>query len=387
MASGSILQVKNVRGAVSSSFGDPQHIGVQRGIGEIRAGRPVLVQGVESGADRAVAVLPVDGIDADRLAAFRALVAPEGPRLAITAPRARVLGIDIDQPVTLALPASAGVDDILTIAAADKAEAGSSWTAADAVEGSALELMKLAQRFPAALVAPAPRGAGPDGYPLICVDAAAVSGFRTAVIASLTVAGEAQIPLQNGVQTRFVVFNDAIGAEAVAVVIKKPDLAEPVPVRMHSACLTGDVFGSRRCDCGDQLRLALEQIAGMGGGIILYLDQEGRGLGLANKVRAYRLQDTGLDTVDANTTLGFDDDEREYGVAARMLQMLGCTRIRLLTNNPAKIGALSEAGIEVVGRLPLMVPVSRENRRYLTAKAKRAGHRIEGVMEALAGKE
>lgn len=372
-----------MRGAVSSSFGDPKHIGVQRGIGEIRAGRPVLVQG----PDGTAAVLPVDGIDSDRLRAFRSLCAPDGPRLAITAPRARVLGIDMAQPVTLALPATVGVDEILTIAAAHKAESKLAWTAADSVECSALELMKLARRFPAALVAPAPRGAAAGGYPLMSVDTTAVSGFRAAVIESLTIAGEAQIPLQNGVQTRFVVFNDAIGAEAVAVVIKQPDLSQPVPVRMHSACLTGDVFGSRRCDCGDQLRLALDQIAGMGGGIILYLDQEGRGLGLANKVRAYRLQDSGLDTVDANTTLGFDDDEREYGVAARMLQMLGCTRIQLLTNNPAKIGGLSEAGIDVVGRLPLMVPVSRENRRYLQAKAKRAGHRIEGILEALATKD
>jgi GTP cyclohydrolase II len=306
--------------------------------------------------------------------------------LAITAPRARVLGIDIAQPLTLALPATADADEILTIAAADKAEATTAWAAASAVESSALELMKLARRFPAALVAPAARAAA-EVHSLISVDAAAVSGFRVAVIQSLTIAGEAQIPLQNGVRARFVVFNDAIGAEAVAVVVKQPDFSQPVPVRMHSACLTGDVFGSRRCDCGDQLRLALDQIAAMGGGIILYLDQEGRGLGLANKVRAYRLQDSGLDTVDANTTLGFDDDEREYGVAARMLQMLGCTRIRLLTNNPAKIGALSDAGIDVVGRLPLMAPVSRENRRYLAAKATRAGHRIEGILEALGSKE
>ena len=125
----------------------------------------------------------------------------------------------------------------------------------------------------------------------------------------------------------------------------------------------------------------------MGGGIILYLDQEGRGLGLANKMRTYQLQDAGLDTVDANTTLGFDDDERDYGVAVRMLQMLGCTRIVLLTNNPAKLDALSEAGIEIVGRLPLLAPVNRDNRRYLTAKATRAGHWIDGILEALTTKE
>ena len=120
-----------------------------------------------------------------------------------------------------------------------------------------------------------------------------------------------------------------------------PEFAEPVAVRMHSACLTGDVFGSRRCDCGDQLRLALTQLAQHGGGVILYLEQEGRGLGLPNKIRTYQLQDAGLDTVDANTVLGFDDDERDYGVAVRMLQMLGCTRVRLLTNNPSKLEGLA----------------------------------------------
>src|SRR6187397_614500 len=120
-----------------------------------------------------------------------------------------------------------------------------------------------------------------------------------------------------------------------------------VPVRINSACLTGDVFGGRRCDCGEQLRLAVGRLEEAGGGIILYLAQEGRGVGLANKMRTYELQDAGLDTVDANTTLGFDDDERDYRMAARMLQMLGCNRVVLLTNNPAKVDSLAKAGIEI----------------------------------------
>jgi GTP cyclohydrolase II len=154
-------------------------------------------------------------------------------------------------------------------------------------------------------------------------------------------------------------------------------------VRLHSACLTGDVFGSRRCDCGDQLKLALARLDEAGGGVILYLEQEGRGVGLVNKMRAYQLQDEGLDTVDANTTLGFDDDERDYGVAARMLKMLGCTRVRLLTNNPAKLDSLAGAGIDVIGRLPLYTPINADNRRYLTAKLKRAGHRLDHLVAAL----
>jgi GTP cyclohydrolase II len=154
-------------------------------------------------------------------------------------------------------------------------------------------------------------------------------------------------------------------------------------VRLHSACLTGDVFGSRRCDCGDQLRLALTCVEKLGGGVILYLAQEGRGLGLANKMRTYQLQDHGFDTVDANTTLGFDDDERDYGIAARMLQMLNCTRIVLLTNNPAKLEGLAKAGIDIASRMPLEAPINADNRRYMTAKAERAGHRLDHLLASL----
>ena len=183
------------------------------------------------------------------------------------------------------------------------------------------------------------------------------------------------------------IFRDALGGTPAAVIVGKPDLAQAVSVRLHSACLTGDVFGSRRCDCGDQLRLALAQLEQHGGGIILYLEQEGRGLGLANKIRAYRLQETGLDTVDANTTLGFDDDERDYGIAAHMLQKLGCTRVYLMTNNPAKLVGLSGLGIEVVGRKPLHAPINAHNRRYMTAKAMRAGHELDHLIASLAEAE
>jgi len=200
---------------------------------------------------------------------------------------------------------------------------------------------------------------------------------------SLTMASEATVPLNSGTQTRFVVFNDAVGDSSVAIIVGKPNFAKPVPVRLHSACLTGDVFGSRRCDCGDQLRLALTRLKELGGGIILYLAQEGRGLGLANKMRTYQLQDHGFDTVDANTTLGFDDDERDYGIAARMLQMLRCTRIVLFTNNPAKLDGLAKAGIEIASRMPLEAPINPDNRRYMAAKATRAGHRLDQLVASL----
>jgi GTP cyclohydrolase II len=246
---------------------------------------------------------------------------------------------------------------------------------------AAIELAKLAQRLPALLVAlHSTTAVRTSDLPLITVPTDEIFTFRRNATASVAVVTEANIPLHSGFPARFVVFRDGLGGSPVAVIVGKPDLKEPVAVRLHSACLTGDVFGSRRCDCGDQLRMALTQLAQHGGGIILYLEQEGRGLGLPNKLRAYQLQDEGLDTVDANTVLGFDDDERDYGVAVRMLQLLGCTRVRLLTNNPAKLEGLSKAGIDVFGRVPLEGPVNADNRRYLAAKAARAGHQLDDLL-------
>ncbi len=255
---------------------------------------------------------------------------------------------------------------------------------AGAAAAAAIELAKLAQLLPALLVCAATtEAANVSGVPLVTVAADAVAQFRRTAIESLAVVAEAAIPLTGGIPARFVIFRDAVGGTPIAVIVGKPDLAQSVLVRLHSACLTGDVFGSRRCDCGDQLRLALPQLAQHGGGIILYLEQEGRGLGLANKIRAYQLQEAGLDTVDANTVLGFDDDERDYGVAVRMLQLLGCTRVRLLTNNPAKLDGLSQAGIDVSGRVPLHGPINADNRRYLAAKAARAGHKLDHILDVL----
>jgi GTP cyclohydrolase II len=158
------------------------------------------------------------------------------------------------------------------------------------------------------------------------------------------------------------------------------DWPDPLPVRLHSACLTGDLFGSLRCDCGEQLRGSMKLFGARGGGVLLYLAQEGRGIGLRNKFRAYTLQDGGLDTIDADNTLGFGPDERRYDVAARMLQSLGLKRIELLTNNPEKMRAMEEAGITVVGRRPLHGTLNRHNRPYVEAKVNRAGHWLKDML-------
>ena len=152
---------------------------------------------------------------------------------------------------------------------------------------------------------------------------------------------------------------------------------DEVPTRIHSECLTGDAIGSLRCDCRDQLEVALRRIAAQPCGLVLYLRQEGRGIGLINKVRAYELQDRGLDTVDANLALGFRDDEREYSIAAHMLHSLKVKSVRLLTNNPRKVNDLTALGVKIVGRLPHVIPPNDYNRFYLETKASRSGHYLD----------
>jgi GTP cyclohydrolase II len=357
-------------------LGSKELIGVTRGISEFRAGRPVLIR---DGEETLIA-LPVEGLQSRQLAAFAEICGPELPRLVVTARRALVLGVVAAAPV--ALPIAPGLDAaaIVALVADRKADRAVEAEPASVAAVAAIELAKRAQVLPGALVTrvSADTVAAFDP-PLVVVKADAVARFHSDMIQSLKIAGDASVPLNSGVQTRFVVFRDALGESPVAVFVGNPDLSRPVPVRLHSACLTGDVFGSRRCDCGDQLRMAVKRLAAEGGGIILYLVQEGRALGLSNKMRTYQLQDSGLDTVDANTTLGFDDDERDYGIAGRMLEMLGCTKVILLTNNPAKLDGLAEAGIEIAGRMPIETPINADNLRYLTAKAARSGHHLDLV--------
>jgi GTP cyclohydrolase II len=360
-------------------MGLPEHVAVERALSEFRCGRPVIM----TGADERSVALPVDGMSDDQLAAFRQMCAPAPLKLVVTERRASSLGLAAAGPIALVVEETDRAAEILSLAVDAQVERSLDPLAPGLTARAAIELAKLAQRLPALLVAPMSAAAASFNPPLITVDAQAVAPFREAALGTLTVASEAHVPLNGGLSARFVVFRDVIGGTATAVIVGAPDFLAPVPVRMHSACLTGDVFGSRRCDCGDQLRLAIARLEEEGGGIILYLRQEGRGLGLANKMRAYQLQDDGLDTLDANATLGFDDDERDYGIAVRMLELLGCKRVLLLTNNPAKLDGLAQAGIEVSGRIPLQGAINSDNRRYLTAKATRAGHKLDHLMTVL----
>lgn len=185
----------------------------------------------------------------------------------------------------------------------------------------------------------------------------------------------AKLPIEGAENTSIVSFRLRCGDEAhLSLLIGAPELGKTPLVRVHSSCVTGDILGSLRCDCGSQLQLAMDQIVAEGSGILLYLHQEGRGIGITNKLRAYALQEQGVDTYDANLMLGFDEDERDFAIAAAMLKHLGVTRCRLLTNNPSKVENLKRYGIDVAERLSLAIKSGRHNHAYLDAKAKKSGH-------------
>jgi len=201
-------------------------------------------------------------------------------------------------------------------------------------------------------------------------------GFGAAKVC-VRIVGVAELPTRFGTFRIAAFWNNRDAKEHVAVVHGDVLDREDVPTRLHSECLTGDALGSLRCDCRDQLEVALRALGAMERGCLLYLRQEGRGIGLINKVRAYALQDTGLDTVEANLALGFRDDERDYAIAAHMLASLEIRSVRLMTNNPSKIRQLTQYGLKVSGRIPHVIPSNPYNRFYLETKASRSGHFID----------
>ena len=243
-------------------------------------------------------------------------------------------------------------------------------------EVAAFELAKLAGLLPAVVVTDEESG---RGLPVVAeIDVLSVFAYRDWVARSLEPVVEAEVPLAFAEQARFIAFRPADGGvEQYAVVIGRPATGKPPLCRLHSECFTGDLFHSLRCDCGEQLEGAVRRMQAEGGGVLLYLRQEGRGIGLVNKLRAYRLQGEGMDTFEANMHIGFEPDERDFLAAATMLQRLGFTEVRLLTNNPAKVEALSRHGIRVLERVPHSFAANRHNRRYLETKAKKRGHLIE----------
>ena len=210
------------------------------------------------------------------------------------------------------------------------------------------------------------------------VAAADVLAYAETEVAGLRQIVSADVPLNGAPDSRVVAFRSHGSAiEHLAIVIGRPETREAPLVRIHSECFTGDLLGSMRCDCGEQLRGAIRRMAEDGSGVLLYLAQEGRGIGLVNKLRAYGLQDRGLDTMDANRALGWGADERNFLIGATMLRIMGINRVRLLTNNPDKLDAMTACGIEVVGREPHLFAPNGVNDEYLATKAARFGHMLD----------
>jgi len=246
---------------------------------------------------------------------------------------------------------------------------------------AAFVLAKLARLLPAMLAAPALPDAARRAaqLDLLCVPGDDVLRHPGAESASLARVAEAHVPLAGVPDARVAAFRVPDGGiEHLAILVGRPEdlpVSSPAPlVRVHSECFTGDLLGSLRCDCGAQLRTALARMAAEGAGVLVYLAQEGRGIGLVNKLRAYALQDRGLDTLDANRALGWDADERRFLAAAAILEAVGVRRVRLLTNNPDKVAGLVACGIEVAEREPLIIPPNGVDDHYLATKARRLGH-------------
>jgi GTP cyclohydrolase II len=315
--------------------------------------------------------------------------------LAVSGQRAEVLGFsggagrsvaaialaaDVDAALLRRLADPTGDDGI----ARPLADAAAAEPRAARFARAAVELAKLARLLPAAIMAPLgdarPAEAGGPAdwarrHDLLAVTAEAVGDYQRVAAHSLRRAGEARVPLAGAEDSRIIAFRPVDGGvEHLAILIGEPAADQPVLARLHSECFTGDLLGSLRCDCGDQLRGAIAEIGRQGSGLLLYLAQEGRGIGLVNKLRAYELQDRGADTVEANRQLGFDPDERIYQPAAEMLRQLGFGRVRLMTNNPEKVAGLARCGIVVTERVPHVIPANGHNEGYLRTKAARLGH-------------
>jgi GTP cyclohydrolase II len=355
---------------------------VAAAITALRRGEPVLIRDDQLN----VVAIAAELVSEQKLRWLRE-VSTRSPRVVLTRRRAVALGLarrqDLSGAVTISVASgmpAAVIRNLADPAASLGAEPpgfGPEPVIAKSGGLAAVTLAKLASLLPAALVvrvSAAEAALLARRRDVVAIDADAVFR-RYAEDAALTRVAEARVPLADAEDARLIAFRPGDGGiEHLAIVIGAPDPSTPTLVRLHSECFTGDLLASLRCDCGDQLRGGIAAIARAGGGLLLYLAQEGRGIGLVNKLRAYQLQDSGFDTLDANEQLGFDADERVYLPAAEMLRQLGFLTVRLLTNNPEKMAALERYGIRVAERVPHVFPSNGHNERYLRTKALRGGH-------------
>ena len=360
-------------------------LAVDRAISELRRGRYVVIRGNNASA---TLVLAAEGVTPDNLEGL-AQTAGTPVRLSITSRRASVLKIAQPKGRIITLSTEPALSAEIVDQISDPAETFAAQSLCFSYhetptydsESAAVALTKLARLLPAALTAPIQATYADDlaawssRHDLLLIDSGDVFQYENTAARTLCRVSEATVPLADVGTANVIAFRPRDGGlEHLAIIIGEPVIGRPVLTRIHSECFTGDLLSSLRCDCGDQLRGAIRQIADLGAGVLLYLAQEGRGIGLVNKLRAYALQDQGLDTIEANEQLGFDADERIYLPAAQMLRLLGFDIIRLMTNNPEKVAALTACGVLVMERVAHAFPSNEHNEGYLKTKIIRGGH-------------
>ncbi|WP_428538340.1 GTP cyclohydrolase II [Rhodopila sp.] len=354
---------------------------VHRAASDLRRGVPVVLAG-----DPGLLILAAETAGPDALAELQDIAGTAALLILAPARAAAILRTPMSAEsaaVAVSLPAPIGTIDIFQaladpMAAQPTVREVLQLATAPPLADAAIRLAKIGRLLPAILAAPLPNRADSAAHGLITIAAADVMDYAEIEVAGLTRIVSADVPLNGAPDSRVVAFRSHGSAlEHLAIVIGRPE-EHPAPlVRIHSECFTGDLLGSMRCDCGEQLRGAIRRMAEDGAGVLLYLAQEGRGIGLVNKLRAYGLQDRGLDTMDANRALGWGADERNFLIAATMLRILSLNRVRLLTNNPDKVDAVAACGIEVTGREPHLIAPNGVNDEYLATKAARFGHMLD----------
>ena len=378
----------------------------ERGLFELGRGRPLLVTKPDGQESEPTLVATVEGLTLETLTQIQQFH-NKPVRLVVTHHRAEVMGFThaigaaCNPPthqrgggVSIGLTDEIRPDQILHLSSARETYTTDSLDlrAASAPEAGGITLARLARLLPAIVSAPVDADKVPalrtflENGSILAATTAHIDAMTADSPVALTHVSDGLVPLAEIEDTRFMLFREANGIfEHVAVLIgSREHWPDPVPVRIHSACFTGDLFGSLRCDCGEQLRGSLRHFAAHGGGVLLYLAQEGRGIGLGNKLRAYSLQQQNLDTVEADNTLGFDDDERQFDAAVQMLHHLQIERVQLLTNNPNKVQAVQDAGIQVIDRQPIYGTLNDYNLSYVKTKATRSGHWLSELLSGAA---
>ena len=367
---------------------------VERAISDLRRGALILLF---DPLKRTAAIIQAAELSTAKGLELISQLAGSEPSVVITNRRSAAIRLNTEtrQVISVSIPSQGGIELVHRLAnpifesqdgfdPIDQKELDNLPVVPEAIDGlapKAVQLVKFARLLPSVVLSRIPyaemtRLSGwSKSDSLLAVDARLIDSLPEMRAQRLVKAVSAQVPLIDSKETRLIAFRPVDGGEEhVAIVIGDPDVTQGVLVRLHSQCLTGDLLGSLRCDCGDQLRGAIKAISEYGGGVVVYLAQEGRDIGLVNKLRAYNLQDLGSDTVEANHQIGFEVDERIYAPAAEILKQLGIKKVKLLTNNPNKIDQLASTGIEVVERVKHAFPPNPHNREYLKTKAAKTGH-------------